>query len=118
MEEKSRIEGIAGHVRAYLETRLNLFILNTSDKASGIISSIASVMLIAVCALFVLLFLSIGAALWIGQAFGDSSMGFLIIGLFYLVVSIILYSFRENLIRIPVINGFLNAIYNNDDDEN
>jgi hypothetical protein len=116
MEEKSRIESMAGHIRTYLETQWELFILNTSDKASGIISSIASVALIAVSMIFVLLFLSIGAAIWIGHSYGDSSVGFLYIGLFYLLVTIVLFAFRKSLIKLPVINSILNALHTNERD--
>jgi hypothetical protein len=116
MEEKTRMESAIQNLRDYMETRWNLFILNTSDKASGLVSSIASILLIAISMLFVLLFLSIGAALWIGQAYGQTSMGFLFIGLFYLVVSIILYASRHTLIKMPVVNKIVNTLYADDKD--
>jgi hypothetical protein len=116
MEENSRIESIAQNLRQYFETRWNLFILNTSDKASGIISSIASIVLIAVSMIFVLLFLSIGAALWIGHSYNDSSVGFLYVGIFYLVVSIVLFAFRHSLIKLPVINSMLNKLHGDERD--
>ena len=114
MEEKTRTESVVQHLNDYFETRWKLFVLNTSDKASDIISSIASVLLIAFSMMFVLLFLSIGTALWIGQSNGSTSIGFLYVGLFYLIVSIVLFIFRHSLIKIPVINKILNAIYSNE----
>jgi hypothetical protein len=116
MEEKNRMESMGQNVLKYVETKMNLMLLETSDKASTLISSIASILLMAVCMLFVLIFLSIGAALWIGHAFDNASMGFLIIGLFYLVISIILYAVRETLIKIPVVNKILSAFHANSED--
>lgn len=116
MEEKTRIESALKHLNDYFETRWKLFILNSSDKASDIISSIASVFLIALSMMFVLLFLSISTALWIGYSYGNTSLGFLYVGLFYLVVTIILFIFRHALIKIPVINKLLNAIYSDEKD--
>lgn len=116
MEEKTRIESAVQHLKEYFETRWDLFVLNSSERASDIVSSIAAVLLIAVSLLFVLLFLSIGAAIWIGHSYGDSSIGFLIVALFYLMIGIVLYIFRRSLIKIPVINKFLNALYR--DEEN
>jgi len=116
MEEKSRIESVAQHLRQYFEAKWDLFILNTSDKASGIVSSIASVLLIAVSMIFVLLFLSIGAALWIGHSYGETSLGFLFVGIFYLVVTIVLFALRKNLIKLPVVNKILNALHTNERD--
>ena len=66
--------------------------------------------------IFVLLFLSIGAAIWIGSTYNDYSNGFLYVGLFYLVVSIILYVFRNSLIKVPVINKFLEVLYHAEKD--
>ena len=116
MEEKNKIESVIQHLNDYLETRWKLFVLNSSDKASDIISSIASVFLIALSMMFVLLFLSISSALWIGHSLENTSIGFLYVGLFYLVVTILLFVFRHTLIKIPVINKLLNAIYSDEKD--
>jgi len=116
MEEKNRVESIGQNLLKYVETKWNLMLLETSDKASTLISSIASVLLMTVSMIFVLLFLSVGAAIWIGRAYADSSMGFLIVGLFYLVVSIVLYAMRNTLIKIPVINKMLNSFHANNED--
>lgn len=111
MEEKSRIESVFSHINNYLEARWKLLILNTSDKASDLISSLASVLLITLTMIFVLFFLSVSVALMIGRSYGDYSTGFFYVGLFYLVISIILFIFRKTFIKIPVINKFLSAIY-------
>jgi len=116
MEEKSKVESIIQHIRQYLEAKWELFLLNSSDKASGLISSIASILLIAVSMIFVLLFLSVAAAILIGRAYNDFSIGFLYVGLFYLVVSIVLYVFRNSLIKIPVINKILEALHHGEKD--
>lgn len=110
MEEKSRIESAIHNLRHYLELRWNFLVVNTSDKASAIVSSIASILLIAFSMIFVLMFLSIGAALWIGRAYENYSVGFLYVGLFYLVVSIVLYFLRSTLIKIPVMNKLICAL--------
>ena len=116
MEEKSKVESIFQHIKQYLETRWELFILNTSDRASSMISSIASILLIAVSMIFVLLFLSIGAAMWIGGSYNDYSIGFIYVGLFYLVISIVLYVFRNSLIKMPVVNRILEFLHHAEKD--
>lgn len=116
MEEKNRLEMMGQNLVKYLEARMNLMLLNTSDKASTMVSSIASILLMAVCMLFVLIFLSIGAALWIGSAFENASMGFLIIGVFYLIVSIILYAVRSTFIKVPIMNKILQAFHATSED--
>ena len=116
MEEKNRTDSIIQHLNNYFETRWKLFVLNASDKASDIISSMASVILISITTMFVLLFLSVSTALWIGNNYENYSVGFLIVGLFYFLITIVLFIFRHALIKIPVINKLLNAIYNDEKD--
>lgn len=116
MDEKTNTESIFKHLNDYFETRWELFLLNTTDKTSVFISSIATIFLITLTMMFVLLFLSIGTALWIGQSLGNISAGFLYVGLFYFIVSIVLFIFRNSLIKIPVINKLLKIIYSNEKD--
>lgn len=114
MEDKSKVESIVQHLRQYAEARWKLFLLRSSDKASVIISSIVSLVLLAISFAFVLLFLSVGAALWIGKEHGNISIGFLYVGLFYLLISIIFYVFRNALIKVPVINNLLSVFHEED----
>ena len=72
--------------------------------------------LISITTMFVLLFLSVSTALWIGNNYENYSVGFLIVGLFYFLITIVLFIFRHALIKIPVINKLLNAIYNDEKD--
>jgi len=116
MEAQSKVRSITEHVRHYLETRSKLFMLNTADKASSIVSSIVTYAVLFVVMTFVLIFLSIGAALWIGHAYGETSMGFLFVGLFYLLIMLILFAARKSLIKIPVMNSFLTAVFEDEKD--
>ena len=113
MEEKSQ-ESFFQHLNSYVETRWNLFILKTSDKISDIVTSIISSLLILLLMVFVLLFLSVSAAIWIGQSYGDLSIGFFFVGLFYLLIAIVIYLLRKTFIKLPVINKLLNAFYSDE----
>jgi hypothetical protein len=61
--------------------------------------------------LFMFLFLSIGVAMWLNKIYVDSSMGFFIVGGFYLIITILIYAFREKLIKVPVINILLHKLH-------
>lgn len=114
MEAQSKLESIFEHVREYIETRTKLILLNTADKTSAVFSSLASFLFIALAMIFVLLFLSTGAALWIGHSYGETSMGFLIVGLFYVLVGFVLYLGRKSLIKTPVANSVITSIYSDE----
>jgi hypothetical protein len=116
MEAQSKVRSIADHIKHYLETRTKLFMLNTAGKASSIVSSIVTYAILAIVMTFVLLFLSVGAALWIGHAYGETSMGFLFVGLFYLLIMFILFAARKSIIKVPVTNSFLTAVFEHEKD--
>lgn len=63
------------------------------------IASVSSMLLLA------LLFLSIGAAFWIGSLLDNTSMGFLAIGGVYVLLGIIIYLLRHRL-RKPLLRKF------------
>lgn len=88
----------------YSRTSLELIKLNAIDKSSDVISSLAVVTTLAFIVAIFTLFINLGLALLIGNALGDYAMGFFIVSGFYVLVGIILYVFRKNLIKIPIDN--------------
>jgi hypothetical protein len=116
MEEKHNVEKLIDDVKEYAETRMDIIVLNLQDKISAIISSIASVLLLTVLSLFVVFFLSIGVAWWIGQATESPSIGFFCIAGFYLLLAAIIAFNREKLIKAPIINALLKKINIHEED--
>lgn len=88
----------------YSRTSMELIKLNAIDKSSDVISSLAVVTTLAFIVAIFTLFINLGLALLIGSALGDYAMGFFIVSGFYVLVGIILYIFRKNLIKIPIDN--------------
>ena len=116
MEAQSKLGSIADHVRHYAETRAKLTMLDAAEKTSSTVSLLGYYLVTGVILTFVLLFLSIGAAVWIGHSYGETSMGFLIVGLFYLIVAAIIFIGRQSLIRTPIINSILKVLYSDEKD--
>ena len=110
MEEKTKIEHLFTSIKLYTETRYDLLVLNTQDKVSEILASMASVLFLAVFGFLILLFLSLGAAWYIGELTGEPSMGFFILGGFYALVMMLCYIMKEKWIRLPIINAIIKKI--------
>jgi hypothetical protein len=66
--------------------------------------------IVGVFSFAVLLFLSMGAAWWLGKITGSAALGFVCVAGFYLVLALIVFAFRKSLINIPVINFFMKKI--------
>ena len=86
------MEPLLEKVGQFGQLNIDLIKFKILDKVADIISSfIARFILILMLSIFVI-FLSIGAALWIGELLGKIYYGFIMIALFYGLISIfILY---------------------------
>jgi hypothetical protein len=111
MEEQYSLEKTAEHLKQYAEAKADLFFLKTSEKIVSSASSITSILVVTLLSLFLLLFLSIGAAIWITEQYVSSSVGFFIIAGFYLLLVTVAILFREKLIKIPVVKILLKKLF-------
>lgn len=65
--------------------------------------------------LFVLLFLSIGAAFWLATFFENVYVGFLLVGAFYGIILIFMFIFGRKIIESKMLNKFSGVLYDGDD---
>lgn len=111
---KSRALESVGILVEYFEAKWNVMALDVSDKSAKVISSILMGVTLALLGFFVLVLLSISAALAVGYWLDNFALGFLIIALAYLLVCVIVVYFRFKLLYIPFINIILKILYKED----
>jgi len=116
MEELNKVEKLAAHIKEYAETKFDLVVLNAQDKFTNVLSSlVASATGIVLC-IFVLLFASVGVALWLGDCFQSPFIGFFCVAGFYLLVAVIVIINRNKWIREPMTNSLLKKINIHEED--
>ena len=115
MEEKIKIEQLVSHVKEYAEERMNLLMLGAQEKTSRAIAGTSTALIMVVLGVFILGFLSMALAWYVGQQLEQPFLGFLIVGGLYLVVAILLWVNREKWIGFPVMNAFLKNIADDED---
>lgn len=98
------IEILYEKAKVYAETSLNLLALNVIDKTADVLSTLVSRIFIAIAVAMFTLFLNLGIGLYIGELLDQYYLGFLIVSVFYLVVALVLYGFKEQLIESPLAN--------------
>jgi hypothetical protein len=86
----------------YLETRLDLVKLKTTQTTSDIVSSLISKAAVLLFIIIFLIMLNIGLAMLIGEAMGKTYYGFFVVGLFYALVGLMVHVFRRQWIKHPV----------------
>lgn len=75
--------------KSYLASQRDYYVLLTALRTSRVAGTTLSYVVTAVLAGTVLVFLSIAAALWLGDLVGNMALGFLIMGGFYLLLLVV-----------------------------
>lgn len=111
MEEKATLIGsLFEKTEDYAKSSIDVLKLKALDKSTSVISSVASIGLILIATLCIITMVNIGAAIWISKLMNNSYSGFFIVALFYAVLSIVLYVFRDELIKTPISNRIITHI--------
>jgi uncharacterized membrane protein len=106
------IEALVEKAEAFGKTSLELYRLKAIDKSSGIISSLASNIVLTAVGLVFIAVLNIGLSLWIGELLGKFYYGFFIVAAFYALAGVILFLFRNRWIKNPVSNAIIRNALN------
>ena len=70
--------------------------------------------LIAICLIIVLLFVSVAGALAIGKAFDSYVLGFLAIAGIYLILAFLLFLVKDKIVEGPILEKFSEIFFNED----
>ncbi|MFN8406564.1 MAG: phage holin family protein [Sphingobacteriaceae bacterium] len=104
MKDYTEDQPIINAVKDYLKTRKELTLLKFVSKGSKTIALGVAFINVGVLATFSLLFFSISAGFYLADKVGSASLGFLIVAGFYLLVTLIVFLTRKNLIERPLID--------------
>ena len=105
-----RIEDFGTSLAEYYKLRL------FKSAMKGAIS-LVNLLVFGSLSLFVMLFLSIGAAFWLGTFFEHVYVGFLLIGAFYGILLICMFIFGKAIIERSLLFKFSGLLYDEDDPE-
>ena len=108
-----KAEELTEDLKKYILTNLELAKLNATERSSVIGAGLISNLIITLVATFFILFMSIGAAFFLSSEIGNTYAGFIVIGLFYFIVCLILLISKKNLIEKPIRNKIIQNILNN-----
>ena len=101
--------------RKYAKANLKLFKLTLLERLSKVVSLIISATLIMLGLAIVLFFLCIAGAMYIGGLLHSSALGFLVMGLMFLVPVIILWINRKTLVINTVIRKMNDIVFAEDE---
>jgi len=111
---KKQLEDTGAHIYEFYETQSELKKLQTIEKTTEVISSSAATFSIILVFFFVVVFASVAAAYAITEMTGRASTGFLVITGFYLLLGILLLSFKDKWIKQPLMNNMIKKIFDHE----
>jgi hypothetical protein len=113
-ETNNATEKLVNAVNDWVETYRNLITIRIVEHSSqGASLSIFGILALLVI-VFILLFLGLGSAWWIGEKLENMKAGFFIVGGFYAIVLIILLMMAKKLLIPGIRNLIIKKIYEQD----
>ncbi|MEO8254038.1 MAG: competence protein [Flavobacterium sp.] len=109
---KEHSENIQEQTKDYLEKNGSYYRLLAFKMAMKSTTMIFKFTLILLCFSMVLLFCSIGLAFAISNYFGSYTLGFLSVGLIYLVCTGLLFLVRDKIVEGPILEKFSEIFFN------
>jgi len=110
MNTTDSIRTLIDQSKDYLETKIELTKLKTIDKSADVLSSVVVMVTIIFLGSLFIIFISIAAALMLGNMLGSAHYGFLIVGGFYALLLLLIYLQRDRWIKVPIANGLISKM--------
>ncbi len=112
---RDQLLATAGETLAYAEdlftTKVELVKLDVAEKGARIGADVISGIIVAILGLAGLLFLFLALAIWLGYLVGSYALGFVIVGVFFLILAAILFAVRESLLARPILKSLISSLF-------
>lgn len=95
----------------YIETRIRLAKLELAERSTVAAAAASAGAIVGGLSAVGALFLSVALALWIGSLGGSYALGFVVVGLVYLLVAVAVYLFRRPLLTRPLMQQILRRLF-------
>ena len=91
-----KLDSLIDSLSGYVESRFELFKIEIKEDVVRMIVQVLVLLIIAICAIFVLLLLTLGGVYYLGSLLGMLAGAMIMAGL-YLLILIVLISFRKRI---------------------
>ena len=113
----SRLEMLTRNIIEYVDTRWEIIQLNLTERGLAASATIVSGLMLTLFGSIILVFVSIGTAIWLGQELRNPAMGFFIMAGVLTIFMGLALLFARSYIRTYITNIVLDSIKDEDDEE-
>ena len=105
-------------LKKYLAQRYDLLKLELLEKSSRILTVIMSMIVVVVCVLGALIYLSFALIGWLNKLLHSPEVGYLIIAGLFIVIMILVIIYKDRLFLNPLIKKMSNILFDDKDVDN
>lgn len=111
---KEVIRILFSDVKKYLDLKLDYYKLEIIETIVLLSSKVFAVLLLMIVFPIVIIFLSFGAAFYLGELFDSLYLGFFAIGGILLLLGIIILIFKNSILIRPLMKSLISSFFNSD----
>ncbi len=108
---------LLSHIKTYALLRAEYYKLKAVEKLSDVFSTFFSFLILVLLAMFTILFIGLALGFYLNYCFNSVYMGFVITAGFYVLFFILLSSFTNQLVKKPIMNMIIKAIFKNEEQQ-
>jgi Zn-dependent protease with chaperone function len=116
-QDFNNAEKFVEQVKEYVNLRIAQLKLSFAEKTSKVMSVMIAVVMSALVLFLFLLLICIAGAIVIGQWLESFWLGFVIVGGVVLIAGVVLWLFRDQLIRKPIMNALIKTMFDKEDEK-
>ena len=113
----ANLERLNKNIKDFSKSSAEYYKLDLFDKVMKGATSLVSVLVIGFLSLFLILFLSLAAAVWISAVIGVASSGFFIVAGFYLLLILCWIIFGKSTVRKKMLIQVSRKVFNDGSDD-
>jgi hypothetical protein len=110
IDSATPISMLVDKIEEYSNSTVELFKMKAINKASDILSTVMSKIVIIMTVTLSILITSVGLALWLGSFFGHTFLGFFIIGGSYAFIALLFAFFSNKVLKKPINNALISQM--------
>jgi len=111
------LDKVIHHLSRFIELKLEIYELKIKEQLVVIISSFTRLALILSFGMFTIFFCSLALGLFLNDVFESRFIGFILIGLIYFLICIILIVFKNKIITNHLFQAFFSETLTHKNDE-
>ena len=117
MNYSDNLQSLWKETKNYLELQKQYLMMDTAEKLTVLLSAVATAAICLTFGAMALFFLLFALASWLGQMIGNMFVGFLIMGIFLLLMMVIAYVKRKQWIIQPLSRLVVGLFIHDDEEE-